>query len=122
MTTELQQLTNGGDFGTGETVLKKNYYTASKAENATILEQEAKIKELQNTVRLNNEKLIRFQSAAKELEIRMNNIQAIDKEIYKQLKSASTRDKELLERANAALLRGEPKENVLRILEQIVVS
>jgi hypothetical protein len=46
----------------------------------------------------------------------MNNIQAIDKEIYKQLKSANTRDKELLERVNGALLRGEPKENVLRIL------
>jgi hypothetical protein len=52
----------------------------------------------------------------------MNNIESIDKEIYKQLKSASTRDKELLERASSALLRGEPKENVIRLLEQIVIS
>jgi len=44
-------------------------------------------------VRINNDKLIRFQKASNELEVRMNNIQAIDKEIYKQLKTASTRDK-----------------------------
>lgn len=46
----------------------------------------------------------------------MNNIQSIDKEIYKQLKSASTRDKELLERASAALARGEGRESIMRIL------
>lgn len=32
------------------------------------------------------------------------------------------RDKELLEKASAALTRGESKENVIRILEQIVNS
>lgn len=52
----------------------------------------------------------------------MNNIQAIDKEIYRQLKTASQRDKELLERASTALARGESKENVIRILEQVVNS
>lgn len=71
---------------------------------------------MQEQVKRNNERLIKYQKASNELEVRMNNIQAIDKEIYRQLKSASGRDKELLERANAALLRGESKENVLRIL------
>lgn len=52
----------------------------------------------------------------------MKNIQSIDKEIYKQLKGASTRDKELLERASSALARGEAREGVMRILEQIVIS
>lgn len=61
---------------------------------------------MQDQVRRNNEKLMKYQKASSELEVRMNNIQAIDKEIYKQLKTASSRDKELLERAQAALLRG----------------
>jgi hypothetical protein len=35
-------------------VIKLGHYTASKAENATIRDQEIKIKNLQETVRLNN--------------------------------------------------------------------
>lgn len=37
---QLQQLSyGGGDFGTGDVVIKKNHYIASKEENATIREQ-----------------------------------------------------------------------------------
>jgi DNA repair exonuclease SbcCD ATPase subunit len=102
--------------------MKKHHYMSKRSENTQIQEQEQRIKGMQEEIRRNNEKLLKYQKASNELEIRMNNIQAIDKEIYKQLKSASTRDKELLERANGALLRGEPRENILRILEQIVIS
>ena len=55
---------------------------------------------------MNNQRLIGYQKAANELQLRMNNIQSIDKEIYKNLKGASMRDKELLERASTALVRG----------------
>lgn len=76
---ELQKLTYGGQFGTGDAVIKMGHYTASKAENATIRDQQAKIRSLQDTVRLNNEKLIKYQKASNQLQIRMKNIQSIDK-------------------------------------------
>jgi hypothetical protein len=36
---QLQQLSYGGDFGTGDVVIKKNHYIASKNENETIRKQ-----------------------------------------------------------------------------------
>ena len=51
----------------------------------------------------------------------MNNIQSIDKEIYKTLQGSVNRDKELLERASTALARGEKREDVAKILQQIIL-
>jgi len=52
----------------------------------------------------------------------MNNIQSIDKEIYKTLKGSVNRDQELLDKASSALARGEPRENIAKILQQIIAS
>lgn len=60
--------------------------------------------------------------AASEIEVRMNNIQSVDKEIYKNLQNSVNRDKELLEKAASALARGEKREDVSAILEQIITS
>lgn len=44
-----------------------------------IREQEASIHRLQEMIKMNNQKLIGYQKAASELELRMNNIQSIDR-------------------------------------------
>ncbi len=50
----------------------------------------------------------------------MLNIQSIDKEIYKTLQGSVNRDRELLDRAASALARGERREEVAKILQQII--
>jgi hypothetical protein len=52
--------------------------------------------------------------------VRVNNIQAVDREIYKALQGSVNRDRELLDKASAALARGERREEVAKILQQIV--
>ena len=65
--------------------------------------------------------MVGFKKAVEELSLRMNNIQSIDKEIYKTLQGSVNRDKELLERASTALARGEKREDVAKILQQIIL-
>jgi hypothetical protein len=50
----------------------------------------------------------------------MNSIQSIDREIYKTLQGSVNRDKELLDRASSALARGERREDIAKVLQQII--
>lgn len=61
-----------------------------------------------------------YKKAGEELSTRMHNIQSIDSEIYKTLKGSVNRDRELLDRASSALARGDRREDVARILQQII--
>lgn len=71
-------------------------------------------------IKSNDAKISTFKRAAEELQLRINNIQSVDKEIYKALQGSVNRDRELLERASAALARGERREDIAKILEQII--
>ncbi len=53
--------------------------------------------------------------------MRMANIQSIDKEIYRTLQGSVNRDKLLLEKASSALARGEKREEVAKILQNILL-
>ena len=64
--------------------------------------------------------MIKFKKAGEELTTRVGNIQSIDKEIYKTLQGSVNRDKELLDKASSALARGEKREDIARILQQII--
>ena len=50
----------------------------------------------------------------------MTKIQSLDKEIYKTLQGSVNRDRELLDKAASCLARGERREEVAKILEQII--
>ena len=64
--------------------------------------------------------MIKFKKAGEELTTRVNNIQSIDKEIYKTLQGSVNRDRELLDKASSALARGEKREDIAGILQQII--
>lgn len=73
-------------------------------------------------LRSNEAKINLFKKGAEELQVRMNNIQSLDREIYKTLQGSVNRDKELLDKATSALARGERREEVAKILEQIIAG
>ncbi len=61
-----------------------------------------------------------YKQAADELQLRMGNIQKIDKELYKTLQGSVNRDQELLNKALSGLARGESREEIAKILNQII--
>jgi wobble nucleotide-excising tRNase len=118
----LDGLINGGtDFGLSANVVKLSHYNLSQADMAKIKEQELEIKRLEQVVENNHGRIENCKRAVEELSERMGNIQSIDKEIYKTLQGSVNRDKELLERASSALARGERREDVARVLQQIIM-
>ena len=77
---------------------------------------------MEEVLRNNEAKINLFKKGAEELQVRMNNIQSLDREIYKTLQGSVNRDKELLDKATSALARGERREEVAKILEQIIAG
>jgi hypothetical protein len=73
-------------------------------------------------VRENESKIGLLGKAGEELATHMKNIQEVDREIYKTLQGAENRDRVLLERAASGLARGESREEVGRVLQQILTT
>lgn len=118
---EMDDLINGRtEFGQSNNVVKLSHYNVSQADMGQIKEQEDEIHRLEGVIQANNGRIENYKKAVDELSLRMNNIQSIDKEIYKTLQGSVNRDKELLERASSALARGEKREDVAKILQQII--
>lgn len=113
-------LNGGGDFGTSSNVVVLQHYARSQQEAAVLREQEEKIRLLEEQLKANDPRISTFKKAAEELQVRVNNIQSVDKEIYKALQGSVNRDKELLDRATAGLARGDRREDIAKLLEQIV--
>lgn len=68
----------------------------------------------------NEETIKLYQKGTQELQNRITNIQSIDRELYKTLQSSVNRDRELLQRATQGLARGERREEIAKILQQII--
>lgn len=118
---EMDELLNGSsDFGNSSNVALLQHYSHNQQESAIINEQEEKIRKLEEVLRNNEARINLFKKGAEELQVRMNNIQSLDREIYKTLQGSVNRDKELLDKATSALARGERREEVAKILEQII--
>lgn len=118
---EMDELLNGSsDFGNSSNVALLQHYSHNQQEAAIINEQEEKIRKLEEVLRNNEARINLFKKGAEELQVRMNNIQSLDREIYKTLQGSVNRDKELLDKATSALARGERREEVAKILEQII--
>jgi predicted RNase H-like nuclease (RuvC/YqgF family) len=118
---ELEHLISGNsDFGHSDNVVKLSHYNFSQGDLSKIKEQEAEIRRLEQLVSTNNQTIQNYKKASEELGTRMTNIQSIDREIYKTLQGSVNRDKELLDRASSALARGERREDIARILQQIL--
>jgi small-conductance mechanosensitive channel len=64
------------------------HYSLSREETATIREQEAEIKRLEQKVRENEGKIGLLSRSGQELATHMNNIQQVDREIYKTLQGS----------------------------------
>lgn len=73
-------------------------------------------------MRENESKIGLLGKAGEELGTHMKNIQEVDREIYKTLQGAENRDRVLLERAASGLARGESREEVGRVLQQILTT
>jgi DNA repair ATPase RecN len=114
------QINGSNDFGNSSNVVVLQHYSRSQQETAVLREQEEKIRLLEETIRTNDAKINSFKKGADELQLRINNIQAVDREIYKALQGSVNRDRELLDKAATALARGERREEVAKILQQII--
>ncbi len=89
---------------------------------AQLREQEAEIKRLEGVLAANEAKVNTCRRAGEELKVRMGNIQQLDKEIYRTLQGSVNRDKELLDQDGTALARGQKREDVAKILEQLLTT
>lgn len=117
----MEKLISGNtDFGHSDNVVKLSHYNFSQGDMAKIREQEQEINRLEQLSVSNLARVESHKRGAEELSVRMGNIQSIDKEIYKTLQGSVNRDKELLDRASSALARGERREDIAKILEQII--
>lgn len=96
------------------------HYSLTREETATIRDQEAEIGRLEQRARENEGRIAFLKKSGEELGTHMRNIQEVDREIYRTLEGAENRERVLLERAASGLARGESREEVGRVLQQLL--